>query len=305
MRCWKHLTAALLLGCAGTLAQAQSSIQLLDPGAQPRAPLRYQYKVGQTGQLEYVMQMEGKMWMDGREMPMPATPAIRTVMTLRVTELSPDGYARIEFNSASAEPTPGAAGAPQTSANTMESLAMLSRLSGSYWINARGMGRQAEVNLRDAAPGAPSPSPAADTVLRMTREFTQEQGAFDAAMFPEEAVGEGARWRVTNRQTIGPIEQVVTQEYTLRARRGNVVELDMQGTTRQSGSASFEGAPAGLQSSGDGDMKGQMRIDLASLVPVMTTESTATSTTTMPAGPGAGEMKSTMTMRHKVAPVTE
>src|SRR5690606_11759300 len=115
---------------------------------------------------------QGTMTLDGRENVMPAAPATRIVMELRVTEIASDGFARIEFKSTSAEAVAG----PGAATVRPDSLATASRLTGSYWSDAQGRGRGAAIGMSPGANGGPE-NPETEMAMRMTEEMMQQETA--------------------------------------------------------------------------------------------------------------------------------
>jgi len=269
------LRIASLLLLASTAHAQTATIELLDPGAEPRAPLRYKLTAGSVERGTMEMSVNLLREANGQYVPMVAMPPTRMTMELRVTEVAPDGTARVEMSTRSAE-----ADVDQTtgvSTKAMNStLSTVSRLGGWYTMDSRGRTTMGEAELRPTA-GAPA-NPAADKALT---QLINSQTSVEASMFPEEPVGKGARWRVTTSSPIATLDATTASEYTLLSRQGNRIELDMKMGLIASGNS-----PDGGFVATGGAATGHAVIDLDKLVHTMTMQ--ADNNIPVPAGQAAG-----------------
>lgn len=290
------LAGAAALICLSLPAHAQSTLRMIDTGAEPRAPLRYTFTVGQTERAVTEMVMSSSTEMNGKTDAGPSMPPVRSAMSMRVTEVAPDGTARLEFKTDSAEAAAGHSGPTPNQAQLNSTLAGLSQLAGWYRIDTRGRVLQSGVSLPESLSSGPA--------AQMMEDMLNEQDT-TLQQFPEEAVGQGARWEVVQTSAIGPIRMVMTQEYTLRSRSGNRVELDVSGTQTLDLPADVQPAGASV-SSGGNSSTGKMSVDLDRLVPHG--DMVASSTTTMSRPVAGGEAQVTKMqsqMRMTTGPATE
>lgn len=257
------LRIASLLLVAGS-ACAQNAIALLDAGAEPRAPLRYQYQAGTTERVAMEMHMSMLREVNGELQPMATMPPIRTVMETRVAEVRADGSARVEMVTRSTEAAPSPTGAPQ-GRDLNESLAATSRLAAWFVVDTRGRTLEGQASQTPVAGPAPPSQGMMDSVLNEVNNGIHNE----AGLFPEEAVGEGARWTITTSQVLMGITVQTVQEVTLRRRSGHIVELEMtsSGPALDTGSGALAGAPPMQQKS---TMKGTTTVNLQRLNPAMT-----------------------------------
>lgn len=207
------LAGALTAALFSTSAPAQTTSQLLEAGAAPRQPIRYRFTSGHSEQAAVDLNVQMALSLAGQPFPLGAVPPIRMTMALRTAEVSADGSARIEFELLSAE----ALGDDPRVAQTNQALQATKGLAGSYRVDVRGQ-------VSDSQVKAPADGGAAESTLRDLEQSMKQM----AAPFPEEAVGQGARWRVTQNITNNNMQMAQTIEYTLRARSGNRVELDVK-----------------------------------------------------------------------------
>lgn len=207
------LAGALSAALYSAAAPAQTSITLVDAGANPREVLRYRFQSGFSEQAALDLNVDMALSMAGQTLPLGSVPPIHMQMQLRTAEVSPDGAARLQFELLSAQ----AAGDDAQAAQVNQALASTKGLSGWYRIDPRGQVTESHVD-------APAGNNAAGAVLQDLEQSMQQM----AAPFPQEAVGTGARWRVTQNVTSNNMRMAQTAEYTLRERSGNRVVLDVK-----------------------------------------------------------------------------
>jgi len=262
--------AALLCLCTGAHAQ---SLQVLDYGAAPRAPLRYQFTAGQSERVAIEMDMSMTRQVNGQPVPVATVPPIRSTMNVHVTEVAADGSARVEFETLSSEARATQGGVPIDQAGLNRALATESLLKGSYRTDTRGRILDTGVSLPDGAMPAAA-SQMMNDLLGNQNETVQQ--------LPEEAVGIGARWRVERRMTVAGATLVQAEEYTLRSRSGDRVELDVSMTQELSGAATP--GPAVQAASSNAKASGKLVIDLHKLTPTMTMEVNGGTSVSPPGG---------------------
>ncbi len=286
--------AALL--CLCTAAQAQSTLLILDYGAEPRAPLRYQFTAGQSERVTMEMAMGMSQEVNGQMVPVMQVPPVRSTMNVRVTDVAADGSARIEFDTHSAEADLSRAGGAGDQALLSRTLAMQSQMKGWYRTDTRGRTLETGISMPDGAMPAAA-SQVMNDLLGDQNETVQP--------LPEEAVGVGARWKVESRMTVAGATVVQTQEFTLRSRTGSRVELDARMTQGIPDLGTVAGAETVTGSSSSAG-SGKLIIDLHKLTPVMTMEINSGSNISAPAQGGAAtSMKMNMQMKMSVAPAAD
>ncbi len=259
-------TIASLL-CLGSVAHAQSSLQILDYGAEPRTPLRYKFAVGKTERMTMEMTMNMATEVNGKLTPATTMPPTRTTMLLRVAEVAADGTARLEFETQSTESPVGQVVGQANQAVLDRTLAGLSMLKGWYRTDTRG----SVLDMGMTLPEGMVPDMAKPIMDEMMNE------ASDALQqLPDEALGIGARWQVMQKLDIAGVKISQGQEYTLRSRNGSRVELATR-IVQPPDAASTTLAPGiTMQSVTTGS--GTTVIDLNGISPTMTMEVNTTAT---------------------------
>lgn len=259
------LRITMLLLASGT-AFSQSRIDLLDPGAEPRAPIRYQYKAGHSENTALQVSTSLTREVEGKPVPLMNIPSVRMTLAMRVAEVAADGSARLEFEIRSTEAAIDQAGGTVSQAMLADALAGASRLAGWYRADTRGQITTGDLSMK---PGSGTPSPM-QSMLEMALSHANDSIRDTAAIFPEQAVGPGARWNVVSTTQAGELTVSTTQEFTLRSRDGNRVELDLRATNQSS--LPQDGA-SGLKMTSQGGsptMRGSMIVELDRLTPATT-----------------------------------
>lgn len=283
--------ATLFLLC--TVADAQTTLQVLDYGAAPRAAIRYQFKAAQNERGTMQMSLNGTIEVNGNTLPVLNMPPVKATMNLLVTDVAPDGSARLEFKTQSAEAPVDQVAGEANQAALNRTLAGLTLLSGWYRTDTRGRMLESGVSL----PEGFLPAGAAQAMNQL-----MGQGNETLQQFPDEAVGPGARWQVVQRREVGGVAINMTQEFTLKSRSGNRIELAVSIATAAdaAGSPAAAAAPTLAQSA-----SGTMLIDLQKLVPTSSVEGSSSSTMTMQGQDGPQSAKITTRMSMSMAPATE
>jgi hypothetical protein len=280
--------AVLSLALCGATAHAASTVQLVDPGATPHASLRYQFEAGRTQRATLRTDMQTSLSMGGQQVPTGSVPPMRMTLSLRVAEIRADGTARMEFEVLSAQ----ADGNSPQSAQVNKALAGAAGLAGSYALDQQGR------FIGNIIPAGTSQQ-AGGELLTQLQENLQQM----TAPFPEAPVGQGARWRVTTLNSNGGIRLSQTAEYTLRARRGNRIELDMKmvETSVDAGG----GLPPGTKlESVKVEGGGSTIVDAAGLVPTGTS-AVRTAVTVSGAAGATTQATITLDLKLSVAPTVD
>jgi hypothetical protein len=207
------LASAVLYSAA---AFAQTTVEVIDAGAQPRQPLRYQFQAGRNERAALDMNMRVDLDLQGQKITMGEVPNIRMVMQMRTIEVATDGSARIQFELQSAEAD---ASHPQA-AQINQALAGSKGLAGSYRIDALGNVSDSQVD----SSRSPANAQAGAAVLEDLERSLQQL----SSPFPQEAVGVGSRWRVRQNVSNADMRMSQTAEYTLRSRDGNRIVVDVK-----------------------------------------------------------------------------
>ena len=244
-----------------TNVQAETTVEVLDPGAEPRSLLRYKF---QTSQIEkMVMEMTIAMAIDvvGGSKPARSTPTARMIMKVDHMEVSPEGDLHYDFRLDKVKIVPGRDSDPDLVDHMREVTGAMRGLSGSGVVTARGIITDAHAKR----------IPGLDAQAIQFLETVKRSMDQVPTPLPEEPVGDGARWRVTMPLDASEVDITQTATYTVSGIQGEKVKLDVvieQTAPRQE--MRRPGGPGGLKlfleslrASGVGDAE----VDLTKLVP--------------------------------------
>lgn len=200
----------------GEVSAERAGYELLEPGAEPRRVLRYDLDNIQPSRAEVRVLSEADLSADGQALPSMTIPAI--VMEFAVSDIERVGddlvHARIASDSMRFE-------APENDAQGAQIAQMLNQqmgdisYSGSMNMNSAGQPSNVEFEINGESAMAEQ--------MRSNLYSTLDQLA---TQLPEEAVGIGARWRVTQSVSEGmPFPITTSAIYTLEASEGTRVVL--------------------------------------------------------------------------------
>jgi hypothetical protein len=188
-----------------TTTVPESSVEVLDAGRPPLAPLRLQFREGDTTTVVITVDLDVSQTSAGSRQDL-VTPAVREVVTLTVDGVV-DGEAMVSLAFTEAEVIRADTDLSDDEAAEIErELAAL--------VGVRGSGRISEfgelTSLRYDLPEELDPG------VRATLERTRGELDALALPLPADPVGVGARWRATTTSRIGgfPLRQETTYELT-------------------------------------------------------------------------------------------
>lgn len=245
-------------------------VKLLEAGAEPRKKLRLALVEGSTVRAALTMKFGIQLEADGKPLPSSAIPPIRVDLGTTVNEVKDSGDARIGFAYERIEVVDdGSADKSVVEQVRQSGIDKLANLKGETTVTRRGVAKDSSIDLPEDLP------PALEQVVG---QLSQQTGNLTVP-FPEEAVGEGAKWNATTSVDAGGIEAELVLTYTLRQLDGDQYVLDVsyeQTADRQK--ADLPGVPEGtevelrdLLVKGTGEIAG----NVASVLPTLSTLSAA------------------------------
>ncbi|MDC0722893.1 DUF6263 family protein [Nannocystis bainbridge] len=239
-----------------------SVVTLIEPGAEPREPLRLKLTAGQEQAMIMTMRMGMAMQIGPNAMPKTDIPPMQMTMNLKVTEITGEGDIRSEFSLDKIEVLPDPK-VPDAMVQQLKGvLGTMNKMSGTSLITPRGIVKSADFNM----PADVNPQ------IKQTVDSMRQQINQMSVPFPEEALGVGAKWTVTQQldQQGMKLDQIATWE--LKGRDGTVVQLAstiVQTAAQQTITA--PGMPEGAKVSLDrleSNGSGTTEVDLARVAPV-------------------------------------
>lgn len=191
------------------------SVKLLDAGGEPRMVLRLHPKVGDKQTMTVTAKIGMNIPSAGNGMPAMNIPAVTTTMTCEVKEVSTNGD--ISYDLVIGDAT------VMTDTNTQPNLAdaMKGALAGLHGITGNGKISASGINLgiQFAVPDGANPqlSQAIDQMKQTFSSYT--------AIFPEAAVGTGAKWEYANQLTAQGMTMDQTATFELVSVNGDQTTL--------------------------------------------------------------------------------
>lgn len=238
-----------------SLSAQAAQIDLLQPGEGEMATVRLHPKAGTSESMQITLDMDMKMDMGGMgQMPTDLPPLVMT-LDATVDKVEPNGDIHYTYTLKDMKIAEGGEVEPMLRAALEKQLPTLEGAKGTHVVSATGV-----VKKSDFKP----PAGAAEQQLTNMQKGMNHA----SAAFPDEPIGIGARWRVTQPVHDNGLSLEQTVVYTLKERSGDKVVLTTELIQKPAADAKIEvqGANAELarfQSMGDGETT----IDLGRLFP--------------------------------------
>jgi len=265
--------AALLTTCVLTLASfpvvlapsagAQSdeqsdapTVELLDDGAQPRTELRLQLAAGTSTTAEISTTIKLTQRTGGRSRTVD-TPEISIETTVKVASVATDGSATIDVEYGDSKVADDDSFSEEQLDQVRDSLDSIEGITGTFTVTPTGAASNADYQV----------PPDADATVRSMIEQLGGQTSRLTVPFPDEAVGEGARWRAKQEVELNGATINQTATYTLKSRTDDDITLGVQVRQRADDQvlSSAQGTADLVRHRGTG--KGTTELDLTSAFP--------------------------------------
>jgi len=273
-----------------TSTSANLSLELFDPGAEPRQELRFTPAVNAKQTVAMTVDMDITMSINGQSPPQIDTPAVEIKIETQVTKVDANGDIYTDFSYSDVDVIP-APNTPPELVNTMRSqLQSLVGLQGSIIIDVQGNTKDINFDLPENL------DPISEQMFEQMSNSLKQL----SSPFPSEAIGVGAKWQVPNSVSINngiSINQIAT--YELVSLQDNIATLEVsleQNAPPQS--INLPGMPPGASvelESLDSEGQGDMTIGLSQIMPISATIS-LDSNTKMKVTPPNSAQEMTMDM---------
>ena len=190
-------------------------IVLLKKGTGKKIKLRFRPKAGSTQTLKMVSGQEMSMKLGGNAMPSQKLPKTIMTMVIDIKDVDKAGNITAEYSTKSVDIESDPSIPPQVTAQVRESLAPMTSLKGKMKVNARGQVLSADMSASDKL---------APELKGMLDNMRENMGQLVVPL-PEQAVGVGAEWKVT--QNLAKFGMPMTQEATIKLSKmkGDQIEL--------------------------------------------------------------------------------
>lgn len=249
-----------------TSTAAPTQIQLLTAGTQPRQPLRLNPQANIKQLITMTMNMDMAMTFAGQAAPKIKTPATVMKMEVLVTQVDANGDIHSKFTYTEGDVVADPAVAPEIRESVRSGIKKMEGLSGTLITDNRGQIKSSKIILPENV------DPLSKNFLEQISNSLNQM----SSPMPEEAVGIGAKWRVSSQLKIGAINMNQSAVYELVSLKDNIASLNI--TVEQQANAqevTLPGIPAGSASvslkSLTSQGQGQMTLPLSSIMPTSST----------------------------------
>ncbi|NET57733.1 MAG: hypothetical protein F6K47_16705 [Symploca sp. SIO2E6] len=256
-------SAVIQLSQESTSTSANIPLELLDAGVEPRQELRFTPAVNSQQTLTMTMDVNVAISINGRTPPTVDTPAVEMKMETQVTQVDANGDIYADFSYSEVDVIANAQ-TPAELLNLMQSqLQALVGLEGSLIMDAQGNTRDINFDLPEGL------DPNTKQMLEQISNSLKQV----SSPLPLEAIGVGAKWRVSNSLTINgmSINQIAT--YELVDLQDNIATLEVSvEQNAPSQTINQPGMPPGasvLLESLDSEGQADIEIGLDQIMPIV------------------------------------
>jgi len=193
-------------------------IELLNPGVEPRQQLRLKPAIDLKETTVMTVKMDMEISASGRSSPAAKIPVSVMTFETKVTKIAPNGDIYYEFAYTNADIV-GDTGKTQPAAlNAMRSaLKNMVGVKGSFIMDNRGFQKGGDIIW---------PEGADNNVKQMVRQMSNSIEQL-ASPLPAEAVGKGAKWRVSSSSDFSGMNMNVISTYELASWQDGVASLNL------------------------------------------------------------------------------
>ena len=193
-------------------------VELLNPGVEPRQQLRLKPAINVKQTTVMTVKMDMEISTSGR--PSPATKIPVSVMTFetKVTKIDPNGDIHYDFAYTNADITGDTGNMPPAARDAMRStLKSIVGVKGSFIMDNRGFHKGGDIIL---------PEGADNNLKQMVGQMSKSLEQL-ASPLPAEAVGKGAKWRVSSSSNISGMNLNDISTYELANLQDGVASLNV------------------------------------------------------------------------------
>ena len=199
---------------AAPAAPAKPVIKLVEPGAEPRKAIRYKLTKGTEQLIDNTTDMAQTMAVGEMKQPTMELPTMTIYMKVKVVDVK-DDQATITADIVGNDIAAKEGGNPMMITMMKQAFDGMTGTSLTVTMSDRGEIVAGEIKVPEGA----------EPVIRQQLESIQQSLGQLAMPFPQEPIGQGAKWSVTTNMNTGGIDQVVVYTVTLDKVEGDKVML--------------------------------------------------------------------------------
>jgi len=251
---------------AAAVAHDDATVKLVLAGAEPRTAMRYAAQTGSEQVANLAMTTELELGATGQKMP-TLLPKTRMTIGTKVTAVDATGETRFGLTITDADLAEGAAaGGTRAGEKLAEVIRGMKGLTGDKVASARGVSHQFALA-----------APAGSDGIMATAALKPVMQGFERAIdqmtvpFPEEAIGVGAKWEVSQKVVEAGMTLDQTTTFEVTAVKGQRVSLRFTVTLAAPPGkleSTFAGGLAADVKSLTGSGDGTIEVDLGKVLPV-------------------------------------
>jgi hypothetical protein len=250
-----------------TPAAAQSNVELINAGTEPKQQLRFTPGANTKQTLQMTMDMDMAMSVGGQTQPAFDSPPIKMTMESEVKKVDANGDIHTDFSYSDADVVAAKNTQPQLVNAMRAQVKKLVGLRGSMIVDNQGNTKQANFN----APETLDPN-----TKKMVEQMVTSLKQLSSPV-PSEAVGVGAKWKIPNSVTANGMTMNQSSTYELVDIKDNVASLQVS-MEQQAGTQKIN--PQGLPPGASIDLKsmnsqgnGKLKLALNQVMPISSTMS--------------------------------
>jgi hypothetical protein len=250
-----------------TPAAAQSNVELINAGTEPKQQLRFTPGANTKQTLQMTMDMDMAMSVGGQTQPAFDSPPIKMTMESEVKKVDANGDIHTDFSYSDADVVAAKNTQPQLVNAMRAQVKKLVGLRGSMIVDNQGNTKQANFN----APETLDPN-----TKKMVEQMVTSLKQLPSPV-PSEAVGVGAKWKIPNSVTANGMTMNQSSTYELVDIKDNVASLQVS-MEQQAGTQKIN--PQGLPPGASIDLKsmnsqgnGKLKLALNQVMPISSTMS--------------------------------
>ena len=192
-------------------------VELLNPGAEPRQQLRLKPDINVKQTTVITIKMDMKISASGRPSPVSKIPVSAITFETTVTKIDPNGDIHYEFVYTNADIAANNGNSPPAALDAMRSaLKKIVGLKGSFIMDNRGFHKGGNFIL---------PEGTDESLKQMVGQMSKSLEQFSSPL-PAEAVGKGAKWRVSYSSNLNGINVNNIATYELANWQDGIVSLN-------------------------------------------------------------------------------
>jgi hypothetical protein len=194
----------------------KARIELLSAGSQPRQQLRFKPRLNVKERTNMTMTLDMSMSVDNQPMPLSKSPGTIITIETQTTKIDPNGDIHYQFAYTNADVVADATTPPATIESMRSQIKQLAGITGNVVIDNRGRTKQINLTL------PPGLDPTITQVLNQMTDSMQQL----SSLLPEEAIGIGGQWRVTESLTVSGMTITQAATYQLVSLKNGVATVN-------------------------------------------------------------------------------